>query len=899
MQLTKLATVPVVVLAVSSMLILVFQFSDRLSFNPPYLLFTLNVVFWTLAMAAILYISIKSYLQNGSLTIFLISVSILIFGSSVIVSGWVSNSSGNQSVALSNPCLLVAATLQVASSVLSLTGKEGTPTINRKVSLLLAYSGSLLFVGLISALAVSDSLPTFFTASGPTLLRQAILGSAAILFGVAFIIFAIQYAKSKAPSLLLYALAIALLAIGLFTAFEVKAIGDVPTWLGRATLYVGTVYLIVAIVRSRKSDPDLSAGWTETFRSDRQQFETLFARMLNGFAYQQITVDTNGKPVDYIFLAANEAFEKLTGLKRRDIIGKKVTEVLPGIQKDPADWIGKYGRVALTGEPTQFENYAEPLKRWYSVSAYSPKKGYFAAIFEDITERKKAQEAIRESEQRFRSVLNNSLDVIYRFNVQTEHYEYMSPSSKTVLGYEPEELMGMSNAEVLSLVHPDDLAILKTELARINENGKGISEYRFKSKNGKYIWWSNQIVITRDKDGKPLYRDGFVRDITERKEAEDMGRQYSDSLEALVDERTKKLRSLAMYARSLIEASLDPLVTINVEGKITDVNSATELATGCSREELIGSDFSDYFTDPEKAREGYKKVFTKGWVRDYPLAIKCKTGEVIDVLYNAVIYKNEAGDPQGVFAAARDVRELRKAEKLAEERARQLKDAERLAAIGATAGMVGHDIRNPLQAIVGDVYLLKDEVKEIPGKESRQSAIESAQAISENVEYINKIVADLQDYARPIKAIPKEVDLKRLIHGCLRKDIVPKSIKVYSRVEDDAKKIVADPDFLKRILGNLVMNAIQAMPDGGKLSVRAFRDADGTVITVEDTGTGIPESAKSKVFTPLFTTKSKGQGFGLAVVKRMTEAQNGSVTFESEVGKGTKFAVYLPNSQDL
>ena len=116
------------------------------------------------------------------------------------------------------------------------------------------------------------------------------------------------------------------------------------------------------------------------------------------------------------------------------------------------------------------------------------------------------------------------------------------------------------------------------------------------------------------------------------------------------------------YARSLIEASLDPLVTINVSGKITDVNKATEEVTGCTREELIGSDFSSYFTEAEKARAGYRKVFTEGYVRDYPLAIRHKSGKITYVLYNASVYRNELGEIQGVFAAARDVTERKQAE---------------------------------------------------------------------------------------------------------------------------------------------------------------------------------------------------------------------------------------------
>jgi len=220
--------------------------------------------------------------------------------------------------------------------------------------------------------------------------------------------------------------------------------------------------------------------------------------------------------------------------------------------------------------------------------------------------------------------------------------------------------------------------------------------------------------------------------------------------------------------------------------------------------------------------------------------------------------------------------------------------SERLATIGATAGMVGHDIRNPLQAITGDVYLAKLEVDSMLDSERKASLQESLDAVEKNVEYINKIVTDLQDYARPLKPFARETNLEDIIENLFSRNGAPSGIKISFRVENDAKRIMTDPDLLKRILGNLVMNAIQAMPAGGKLNVHAYRDENDYVIAVEDTGVGIPEEAKGMLFAPLFTTKSKGQGFGLAVVKRMTDALDGTVTFESQEGKGTTFIVRLP-----
>ena len=127
-------------------------------------------------------------------------------------------------------------------------------------------------------------------------------------------------------------------------------------------------------------------------------------------------------------------------------------------------------------------------------------------------------------------------------------------------------------------------------------------------------------------------------------------------------EAEEAIRAASAYARSLIEASLDPLVTISPQGKITDVNQATEGATGIDRARLVGTDFSDYFTEPDKAREGYRQVFSQGLVVDYPLTLRHASGRLLEVLYNATIYRNEAGEVQGVFAAARDITKQKQAE---------------------------------------------------------------------------------------------------------------------------------------------------------------------------------------------------------------------------------------------
>ena len=224
---------------------------------------------------------------------------------------------------------------------------------------------------------------------------------------------------------------------------------------------------------------------------------------------------------------------------------------------------------------------------------------------------------------------------------------------------------------------------------------------------------------------------------------------------------------------------------------------------------------------------------------------------------------------------------------------KQLKDAERMATIGQTAGMVGHDIRNPLQAITSDLYLLKEELKEVDQKKIKLAMQESIESMEENVFYIDKIVSDLQDYTRILKPQIEEVNVKEIINSIFIARNYGETIKIQIIVPDDLV-LHTDATYLRRALSNLINNAVQAMPNGGMLIIQAYTDRGRAIISVKDTGSGISEETKANLFTPLFTTKAKGQGLGLAVVKRLTEALNGQVTVESEEGKGANFTIELP-----
>jgi PAS domain S-box-containing protein len=357
----------------------------------------------------------------------------------------------------------------------------------------------------------------------------------------------------------------------------------------------------------------------------------------------------------------------------------------------------------------------------------------------------------------------------------------------------------------------------------------------------------------------------------------------------------------------------DSVIATDMSGAVTFMNAVAEELTGWTLSESLGKPLKEVFhiINEETRMEvesPVAKVLEKGMIvglANHTILVRKDSSEVPLDDSGAPI-KDENGNVRGVVLVFHDISERKEMERklegysanlenLVEERTKQLRDSERLANIGATAGMVGHDIRNPLQAIISDIYLAKIELNSTPESDAKKNMLESLMEIEKNIDYINKIVADLQDYARNLKPTAKEVNLQTLMDELIAKNKIPKNIKVQVKVQENAGTIISDPDILKRILGNLVSNSVQAMPEGGKLSIQAYKKANDAVITVADTGVGIPEGVKDKLFTPLFTTKSKGQGFGLAVVKRMTEALGGTVALESQTGKGTTFTITIPS----
>jgi PAS domain S-box-containing protein len=289
-------------------------------------------------------------------------------------------------------------------------------------------------------------------------------------------------------------------------------------------------------------------------RSSREQYRNLFETMAEGFAVHEILCDDQGTPVDYRFLSLNPAFEKLTGLKERDVIGKRATEVLPGIEPF---WIRIYGKVALSGKPAHFENYSQELDRHYEVDAYSPEPGKFATLFLDITERKRGEQALKESEERYRLVADFTYD--WEFWVDPlGNLRYVSPGAERILGRPVKQ--GSSLEELLcQVVHPDDK---EKRLRHLEQEKTGTGrpfemEYRIIRQDGATRWIHHVCQPIYDAQGNFLGTRGSNRDITDRKLAEEELIRKNDDLNALNEELTATQEELHQNVDELIRREHD------------------------------------------------------------------------------------------------------------------------------------------------------------------------------------------------------------------------------------------------------------------------------------------------------------------------------------------------------
>jgi len=435
-----------------------------------------------------------------------------------------------------------------------------------------------------------------------------------------------------------------------------------------------------------------------------------------------------------------------------------------------------------------------------------------------------------------------------------------------------------------------------------NPNDNNLSHYGVQLPIGKGEFGFFEIIDI------PIKHEGQVldllvfHDITKRKEQQ-------NNLQKDLFESEKRFQAIT-------NAVKDAIILVDEKAKVTYWNPSAEKMFGFSQEEAIGKNIHELVVPKSLCKEGKEriaksvKMFTKTGAGYYTIikveVVGCgKDGKEFPVELS--ISPIEFGGKWNAVGVAKDITKIKKMqgelsryseklEELVEKRNEQLKQAqeklvitERLAAIGELAGMVGHDLRNPLTGIKNSVYFLKKKGDEVPEIQYRQML----DTIDNCVDYSNKIVNDLLDYSRELQLEVQSFSPRNLMIESLSLVDVPEKIEIVNNLPNEPQ-LKVDGDKIKRVFVNLIKNAIESMPNVGKLTIDSRTSEGNLEISFADTGIGISDQVLARLFTPLLTTKAQGMGFGLAICKRNVEAHGGTIKVKTATGEGTIFTVILP-----
>ena len=506
-------------------------------------------------------------------------------------------------------------------------------------------------------------------------------------------------------------------------------------------------------------------------------------------------------------------------------------------------------------------------------------------VVKNVKERKQAEQKLMDAEQRYHALFNQAPLGVLVVDPETAKFVEFNDIAHLQLGYQREEFEAVRIYEIEAKESPDEV---RRHMKEMLQKCGGEFETEHRTKNGEV---RNVLVTTRtfQAAGKTFLYCIF-HDITESKKV-----QY-----ALIE-------SEAQY-RQLVELAQEGIWALDNNFSTVFVNPRMAQMLGYAESEMIGKKIFEFIeTDaPEKTEDFWTKFKhdTKG---QFEHIFLCKNGTQIDTSIALSVITDDQGQPVGILALIADITERKclqtklseysqKLEELVQKRTEQLKKtqaelvkSERFAAIGELAGMVGHDLRNPLTGIKNSAYFMKKKGDAI----SQTQAKEMLETIDKCVDYSNKIVNDLLDYSREVHLESQEESLKKLLSDSLNLLNIPEKIKIQNNLNDEPT-VKVDADKIKRVFINLIKNALDVMPNGGKITIHSKQVNGDLEVSFADTGPGINDEVLPKLFSPLFTTKAQGMGFGLAICKRIIEAHGGKIAVRTVKDKGTIFTLTFP-----
>jgi PAS domain S-box-containing protein len=613
-------------------------------------------------------------------------------------------------------------------------------------------------------------------------------------------------------------------------------------------------YAILAIIR----DVTERKNTEEALRKSEKEYSALFANMIDGFAFCQMLFDEKGKPTDFVYLQINDAFEKITGLKSHLVVGKKVTEVIPGIREENSELFEIYGKVASTGQKKKFEVFFKPLSLWLSISAYCPKKGYFAAIFEDITERKKSKFSLNESEEKFRNLAEKSPNMI--FINQKGRVVFANKKCSDIIGYTQAEFCSPT-FNFLSIIAPESVELLKSSFAA-HMRGEELPAYEYSIIN-KFGQRIEAIINTKliEYNGEQAIL-GIITDITEREKAK------------------KELQESEERFRSLFEKAPLPVAITSLDGTIFDANISMQKFIGSSLAELKKNSVLLLYENPQDRETLCEILKQNDVVTDFPTRLKRKDGTCVDVVLN--VSKFQIGKESLLRTTVQDVTERKKAEETLNDVVNQLVLVnEKLGVVGS---LTRHDVRNKLSAITGYAYLLKkkhpDQIDVLDGLSKMEQAVKDSMEIFDFAKMYEQLGVEELSYISLEKAIDEAITL---LSGL--------NIKVVN--DCHGLNVLAD-SLLRQLLYNFIDNTRKYGKKTTTIRVQyQLANSSELQLIYEDDGVGIPAENKSELFSEGFSTGGS-TGYGLFLIAKMMEIYDWKIEENGEPGKGAKFTITIP-----
>jgi PAS domain S-box-containing protein len=619
----------------------------------------------------------------------------------------------------------------------------------------------------------------------------------------------------------------------------------------------------------------------EELRQSEERYRNLFTNMLEGFAYCRILYDDQRHPSDFVYLNVNPAFDQIIGTKT--VTGKRATEVFPGIKEAFPELFEIYGRVALTGQPAFFDLDFKPSGKWLHISAYSPAKEYFVAVFEDITNRKLMDEQLKQAEKKYRNIFENAIDGIYQITPKGQILT-ANPAMARILGYDSvHDLVTTVTDTARQLwVHQEQRKDYLRQLREHDIVQEFECEYYRKDKSR--IWVSLTTHTIRGTDGKIIISEGILVDITRRKDAE----------RELIDRESEY--------RTVLRTAMDGFGIISLNGRFLDVNDALCRLTGYTRDELLNLTIADIEAKEtaEDVVQHSQKIIRKGEDR-FETQYRRKDGSIIDIEVSVVASDRHGGQ---FITFHNDITE-RKRDREALVSARnelEQKVLERTSELKRTNEelLTEIDERNKAEKLVVQSLhekemLLREVHHRVKNNLQLIVSLLNLQSRLIHDENVLSAIKDSQNRVRVISIVHEKLyrsgDLSNIDLGDYLKFLATSLFHIYTTrpgtvalsVETHGMKAdinMAIPIGL--IINELVSNSLKyAFPDGrsGEIAITTQEDNAVLTLTVRDNGVGLPESIDWRNTASL----------GLQLVISLVEQIDGTIELNRD--RGTTFII--------